>query len=79
MYVFCVAVLFKIANEIISTFSRMFEELLDIKKMINPESYNPTKLQRPNLEPALQYEDTPEFRQSLNMKVCALLFFSSQL
>jgi hypothetical protein len=57
----------------------MFEELLDIKKMINPESYNPTKLQRPNLEPALQYEDTPEFRQSLNMKVCALLFFSSQL
>ena len=47
----------------------MFEELIDVKKMINPESYNPNKVSRPNLQPAVEYEDTPEFRQSLNMKV----------
>jgi hypothetical protein len=44
-----------------------------VKKMINPESYNPTRLQRPNLEVPLEYEDTPEFRQSLNMKVSGWL------
>ena len=49
--------------------SRMFEELIDVKKMINPESYNPNKVYRPSLEPQVEYEDTPEFRQSLNMKV----------
>jgi hypothetical protein len=47
----------------------MFEEMLDVVKKINPESYNPTKVVRPNLEPEQQYEDTPEFRKSLNMKV----------
>ena len=47
----------------------MFEEQLDVVKKINPESYNPTKVVRPNLEPEQQYEDTPEFRKSLNMKV----------
>ena len=47
----------------------MFEELLDVQKKINPESYNPTKVARPSLEPYLEYEDTPEFRESLNMKV----------
>jgi len=47
----------------------MFEELIDVKKMINPESYNPMKIARPNMEPQVEYEDTPEFRQSLNMKV----------
>ena len=47
----------------------MFEELLDVQKKINPESYNPTKVARPSLEPYLEYEDTPEFRKSLNMKV----------
>jgi hypothetical protein len=51
----------------------MFEELLDVQKKINPESYNPTKVARPNLEPALEYEDTPEFRKSLNMKVNAVI------
>ena len=47
----------------------MFEELIDVKKMINPESYNPNKVYRPSVEPPVEYEDTPEFRQSLNMKV----------
>lgn len=47
----------------------MFEELIDVKKAINPESYNPLKVARPNIETPVEYEDTPEFRQSLNMKV----------
>jgi hypothetical protein len=47
----------------------MFEELIDVKKTINPESYNPIKVARPSIEPTMEYEDTPEFRQSLNMKV----------
>ena len=46
---------------------RMFEERVDIKNKINPESISPHNLTRPDLEGSVEYEDTPEFRKSLNM------------
>lgn len=48
---------------------RMFEEMVDIKKKINPESMQPHNLTRPDVSTSVEYEDTPEFRQSLNMEV----------
>ena len=45
----------------------MFEERVDIKNKINPESISPHNLTRPDLEGSVEYEDTPEFRKSLNM------------
>ena len=46
----------------------MFEEKMDVKNQVNKESYNPHNLKRPNVEPPQEYEDTPEFRKSLNMR-----------
>ena len=45
----------------------MFEERVDIKHKINPESISPHNLTRPDLAASVEYEDTPEFRKSLNM------------
>lgn len=54
----------------------MFEEDNDVQNKINPESLNPQDVKR-NRDSAIKddkadskdYEDTPEFRKSLNMKV----------
>lgn len=47
---------------------RMFEEQADVRNKINPESYKPHELKRPEPKQPEEYEDTPEFRQSLNMQ-----------
>ena len=47
----------------------MFEEKVDLKHVINVESIKPHDLKRPSTHVAEQYEDTPEFRQSMNLKV----------
>ena len=45
----------------------MFEERMDIKKKINPHSISPHNITKPNTTKDVEYEDTPEFRKSLNM------------
>ncbi len=57
----------------------MFEESIDIKKKINPESLQPHDLNRPNLTSSVEYEDTPEFRQSLNMEVNIVILTGKNL
>jgi predicted nucleic acid-binding Zn-ribbon protein len=47
---------------------RMFEERMHLKDKINPNSLNPHNVSKPDLEGSVEYEDTPEFRQSLNME-----------
>ncbi len=53
----------------------MFEEVHETSNRINPESINPHNLQRPEQKKKeeekkhVEYEDTPEYRKSLNMKV----------
>ena len=47
----------------------MFEEKVDLKHVINVESIKPHDLKRPSEHVPEQYEDTPEFRQSMNLKV----------
>jgi hypothetical protein len=47
---------------------RMFEEKVDLKHVINVESIKPHDLKRPSEHVPEQYEDTPEFRQSMNLK-----------
>ena len=54
-------------------YRRMFEERVDIKNKINPESISPHNLTRPDLEGSVEYEDTPEFRKSLNMPEVSVL------
>ena len=49
--------------------SRMFEEKVDLSHKINVESIKPHDLKRPSEHVPEQYEDTPEYRQSLNLKV----------
>ena len=49
----------------------MFEEETQVKNMINPESINPHYVKRPESKPKEEYEDTPEYRKSLNLKVHA--------
>merc|ERR1712098_982355 len=44
-----------------------FEEKYDVKNEINPHSYNPHKVTKPRVELKEQYEDTEEYRRSLNM------------
>ena len=47
---------------------RMFEESYDIKGQINPNSLNPTKVApRPKVELPKTWEDTEEYRKSLNL------------
>jgi len=46
---------------------RMFEEKYDVKKQINPHSYNPHNVTKPVVKMEEQYEDTEEYRKSLNM------------
>ena len=45
----------------------MFEERMDLKKKINPHSIQPHNITKPNTTESVEYEDTPEFRKSLNM------------
>ena len=45
----------------------MFEEKYDVKNEINPHSYNPHKVAKPQIKLEEQYEDTEEYRKSLNM------------
>ena len=45
----------------------MFEEKYDVKKQINPHSYNPHDVKKPVVKMEEQYEDTEEYRKSLNM------------
>ena len=52
----------------------MFEERVDIKHKINPESISPHNLTRPDLAASVEYEDTPEFRKSLNMPEVIFIF-----
>ena len=49
----------------------MFEDDQDAKNKINPESINPHSVKRPGegKKQPEEYEDTPEFRKSLNLKV----------
>ena len=47
----------------------MFEEKVDLKHVINVESIKPHDVKRPSEHVLEQYEDTPEFRQSMNLKV----------
>ena len=49
----------------------MFEDDQDAKNQINPESINPHEIKRPGKDKKQpeEYEDTPEFRKSLNLKV----------
>ena len=47
----------------------MFEEKVDLKHVINVESIKPHDVKRPSEHVPEQYEDTPEFRQSMNLKV----------
>jgi len=51
----------------------MCEGLLDVKKMINPESFNPTNVARPI---ALSEQQVPEFRKFLNLQVLKFLWGS---
>jgi len=46
---------------------RMFEEKYDVKNEINPHSYNPHKVAKPQVKLEEQFEDTEEYRKSLNM------------
>jgi len=46
---------------------RMFEEKYDVKKQINPHSYNPHDVKKPVVKLEEQFEDTEEYRKSLNM------------
>ena len=46
----------------------MFEEKGDIKKQVNPHSYNPHTVKKPNPKLPEMYEDTPEYRKSLNLE-----------
>merc|ERR1711951_19249 len=39
----------------------------DVKKQINPHSYNPHDVKKPVVKMEEQYEDTEEYRKSLNM------------
>lgn len=51
----------------------MLEDERKLTNQINPESLDPNHVSRPTVEPpedkSHDYEDTPEFRKSLNMKV----------
>ena len=47
----------------------MFEEKVDLKHKINVESIKPHDLKRPSTHVPEQYEDTPEFRRSMNLQV----------
>ena len=47
----------------------MFEDDTKVNNYINPESINPHHVQRPQQKDKEEYEDTPEYRKSLNMKV----------
>ena len=51
----------------------MFEERVHLKNKINPESMQPHNISRPDLDTSVEYEDTPEFRKSLNMEVNVVL------
>ena len=48
----------------------MFEEKVALSHKINVESIKPHDINRPSEHVPEQYEDTPEFRQSMNLKVC---------
>ena len=51
----------------------MLEDERKLTNKINPESLDPNHVSRPTVEEpeekSTDYEDTPEFRKSLNMKV----------
>ena len=47
----------------------MFEERAHLKNKINPESIHPHDIIKPDFDKSVEYEDTPEFRKSLNMEV----------
>jgi hypothetical protein len=47
----------------------MFEEDTKVKNLINPESINPHYVKKPEVKEKEEYEDTPEYRKSLHMKV----------
>ena len=52
----------------------MLEDVRKLTNQINPESLDPNHVSRPpaekpDEEKSRDYEDTPEFRKSLNMKV----------
>ena len=51
----------------------MFEEKVDLSHKINVESIKPHDIKRPSEHVPEQYEDTPEFRQSMNLKVYSLI------
>ena len=55
----------------------MFEEDTKVKNLINPESVNPHYVKRPEEKVSQDYEDTPEFRKSLNMKVITKLIMGN--
>ena len=60
----------------------MFEEKIDVKHKINVESMHPHVIKRPSTFVPEQYEDTPEFRQSMNLKViiyciCVVCYFKN--
>ena len=54
----------------------MFEEPGAVKNMINPESINPHYVKRPESKDKEEYEDTPEYRKSLNLKVRTYLYYN---
>ena len=58
---------------------RMFEEKVDLKHVINVESIKPHNVKRPSEHVPEQYEDTPEFRQSMNLKVFLINFLCQTL
>ena len=58
---------------------RMFEEKVDLKHVINVESIKPHNVKRPSEHVPEQYEDTPEFRQSMNLKVLLISFLYQTL
>merc|ERR1719436_655710 len=41
---------------------------MHLKNKINPNSMTPHNVSKPDFEQSVEYEDTPEFRQSLNME-----------
>ena len=57
----------------------MFEEKVDLKHVINVESIKPHNVKRPSEHVPEQYEDTPEFRQSMNLKVFLMNFLCQNL
>ena len=57
----------------------MFEEKVDLKHVINVESIKPHNVKRPSEHVPEQYEDTPEFRQSMNLKVFLINFLCQTL